>query len=474
MPASSKATTPVEQHLPAGDYAALERAYLALKSELTELRQQYQETMLKKQELDMNARKNEYIYSQLNKEKQELIMEKIDIRTAMEELKAAQEEVLYKNEQLEKAYREISDHQIASEQVTAELNAKNEQLILRGIEYRTALEELKATQEELIVSQKMSALGHVISNIAHEINTPIGAIYAASQNVTNSLPHLLAQFPTLFKEMPEVVRPLFFELVEQAKLGAAQNDSTRDERLHRKEVFEKLEEMGLHNADNLARSLVKIGQFENLPHYLPLLQDEFGERMVDACMAIGRLRANIETIALAVGKTQKSILALKSYTDDELTPQKVGVVEIAQTLDTVVSQYKALHRNGLEIVTNYAEKLPLITCYPDQLTQVWNHLLLNAMQAMPRGGTLSVSALPSEDERHILVAISDTGPGIPQNLQVKIFDAFFTTRPEGEGSGLGLYVCKKIVARHNGRIFLQTEPGSTTFTVELPLKAVSG
>jgi signal transduction histidine kinase len=462
-----------------GDFAALEASYNSLKEQFTELQKQYQDMMLRKQETDLKSRRAEYLYNQLSKEKEELIIEKIDIRTAMEEFKAAQEEVILKNEALEKAYKEIDDNRKLQERSAQQLNQKNEELILRGIELRTALEELRATQEELLVSQKMSALGHVIANIAHEINTPIGALYAASQNVTNSLPKLLESFPTLFKEMPMELKPLFFQLVELAKAGVAQNESTRDERTQRREVMEKLEAMGAHNAENLARSLVKIGQLDNLEEYKPLFLDEYGERLVDSCLAIGRLRANIETISMAVGKTQKTILSLKSYTDDELTPQKVGVVDLVSNVDEIVSHYRALRRNGLEIFTHYEEGLPPITCHPDQLSQVWNHLFLNAAQAMPRGGTLSVrvqrdATQPPDGKPHLQVTVSDTGTGIPPIILPKIFDAFFTTRPEGEGSGLGLFVAKKIVSRHHGTITVTSEPGNTTFTVTLPVKAVTG
>lgn len=468
-------------HATGSDFESLQREYNSLKDQFTELQKQYQEMMLRKQETDLKSRRAEYLYNQLSKEKEELIIEKIDIRTAMEEFKAAQEEVLLKNEALEKAYQEINANRAQQEQAAKQINQKNEELILRGIELRTALEELRATQEELLVSQKMSALGHVISNIAHEINTPIGALYAASQNVTNSLPKLLESFPTLFKEMPIDLKPLFFQLVEQAKAGAAQNESTRDERTQRREVMEKLESMGAHNAENLARSLVKIGQLDNLEEYKPLFLDEYGERLVESCLAIGRLRANIETISLAVGKTQKTILSLKSYTDDELTPQKVGVVDLVQNVDEVVGHYRALRRNGLEIHTHYEEGLLPVTCHPDQLAQVWNHLFLNATQSMPRGGTLTVmvrrdpaSATDANAKPSLQVIVNDTGAGIPAIILPKIFDAFFTTRPEGEGSGLGLYVARKIISRHQGTIQVTSEPGNTTFTVTIPLRAVTG
>lgn len=97
------------------------------------------------------------------------------------------------------------------------------------------------------------------------------------------------------------------------------------------------------------------------------------------------------------------------------------------------------------------------------------NLIVNACQAMNFNGVLTVSA--ERKEQMVQVAISDTGVGIPDNVGEKVFDAFYTTKKSGEGTGLGLDIVKKIVEKHNGRIWNKSQYGSgTTFYVELPLK----
>jgi signal transduction histidine kinase len=107
-------------------------------------------------------------------------------------------------------------------------------------------------------------------------------------------------------------------------------------------------------------------------------------------------------------------------------------------------------------------------CLPDELQQVWINLIHNALQAMQFKGQLWLTAKKRNGE--IVVSVRDDGPGIPPEVKDRIFDAFFTTKPAGEGSGLGLHICSQIVARHGGTITASSEPGSTTIEVVLPVQ----
>jgi two-component system NtrC family sensor kinase len=132
----------------------------------------------------------------------------------------------------------------------------------------------------------------------------------------------------------------------------------------------------------------------------------------------------------------------------------------------VLTLYHNKIKHGVKVVRKY-DKLPLIPCYPDELNQVWTNLIHNALYAMDYKGTLTIHV--SHRDGYIVVAFTDTGKGIPDDLQAKIFEPFFTTKPQGEGSGLGLDIVKKIIDKHHGRIEVESQPGNTTFQIILPI-----
>ncbi len=122
---------------------------------------------------------------------------------------------------------------------------------------------------------------------------------------------------------------------------------------------------------------------------------------------------------------------------------------------------------GVEVCKDYQVDLSIMA-YADELSQVWTNLIHNALQAMEYKGELSICT--SLEGNYALVSVSDTGMGIPVEARNKIFDAFFTTKSVGEGTGLGLDIVKKIIDKHEGRIEFDTELGvGTTFKVWLPL-----
>ena len=124
-------------------------------------------------------------------------------------------------------------------------------------------------------------------------------------------------------------------------------------------------------------------------------------------------------------------------------------------------------KSRIEVVKDYGE-LPEIECFPNQLNQVFMNLLVNAAQAIPGRGTISIKTLHQGNE--VQIKISDTGVGIPRENMRKIFDPGFTTKGVGVGTGLGLSICYKIIQDHRGRIAVESEVGrGTTFTITLPV-----
>ncbi len=139
----------------------------------------------------------------------------------------------------------------------------------------------------------------------------------------------------------------------------------------------------------------------------------------------------------------------------------------------VASFRERLERRGIRIVEDYADRMPRVRLDRRRIEQVFIHLIVNAEKAMGgKGGVLTVRARASEDRRHVLLQFADTDPGVPPELRGRIFEPFYTTRAQGEGTGLGLAVCHGIIESHRGQISVGDEPGQgAVFHIALPAAA---
>lgn len=129
-----------------------------------------------------------------------------------------------------------------------------------------------------------------------------------------------------------------------------------------------------------------------------------------------------------------------------------------------------LELQQIELCRQLTPELPRVTCDPEQVQQALLALLMNAVEAMPDGGRLTVSSDCIQD-RTVAITIADTGVGIAADVQPRIFEPFFTTKQDKHGVGLGLSVVFGIVQRHRGEIGVDSSPGGTRFTLNLPIRA---
>jgi signal transduction histidine kinase len=332
-----------------------------------------------------------------------------------------------------------------------------------------ALVELHQAEAHLVHSEKMAALGQLIAGVAHEINTPIGAIKSSGRNISESLGSSLLGLPRLLEELDEAHRRIFSALIARASQPRPML-STREERAIVRQVTEQLETLGFDQARHRAGLLVQLQTHLDLEEILPLLRHPASERILDTAYGIATITTNADNINTAVDRVAKIIFALKSFS-------RFGGVQVwtesdlREGIETVLTIYQNQIKHGTELVQHY-EDLPAVRCLPDEINQVWTNLVHNALQAMDHKGTLTIGL--RQEGGNALVSVSDTGCGIPDELRERIFDAFFTTKPAGEGTGLGLDIVRKIVDKHGGQIRVDSEVGrGSTFTVSLPIAGVS-
>jgi signal transduction histidine kinase len=180
---------------------------------------------------------------------------------------------------------------------------------------------------------------------------------------------------------------------------------------------------------------------------------------LDVESLVGELRSSAGRISQLVG-------AMKDYSHLDKGPFES--IDIHDGLDSTLVILAHKLKKGVTVVRDYDRTLPKICAQGGELNQVWTNIIHNAVDAMGGKGTLTIHT--SLDRDCALVEISDTGPGIPPDLQRRIFEPFFTTKDVGQGTGLGLDISYRIVVRgHHGDIRVESKPGDTRFQVWLPI-----
>lgn len=193
--------------------------------------------------------------------------------------------------------------------------------------------------------------------------------------------------------------------------------------------------------------------------YIQLLHNRTrDERDREICQ---RIRSQLEHIdhlvqgLLFLARPQRP--HLKRCRADELVKNAISLIQ-----PTAVAR-------GVEVRVAGIARVPEVCVAPGQITHVILNLLLNALEAMPSGGTVWVRLRYLESSRFLVITVADNGPGIPPEIRERVFQPFVTTK-EG-GSGLGLAICRNIVTQHGGEIRIRSSPRGTAVRVMLPLLA---
>jgi signal transduction histidine kinase len=344
-------------------------------------------------------------------------------------------------------------------------------IALANAETYKALQHAQAT---MVQQEKMASLGQLVANVAHEINTPIGAIKSSGQSISEALAQALRELPELLLDLGPQNAPPVLHLLQLLQRPASML-SSREERALGRELAAALEAQGVADARTHAATLVQCRvTVADVPALGPLLASTRLGEILAVVYNLALAFSNAANINTAVATVSRIVFALKAYARRGHT-EEAQPMTLRESLETVLTLYNSKIKHGTELVCQFDSEGHILG-FPDELSQVWTNLVQNALQAMNFSGTLTVAIAPGAGELQgqEVVSITDTGCGIPPEIQGRVFEPFFTTKPVGEGSGLGLDIVKKIVEKHYGRIWLESTVGQgSTFHVAIPAEKAS-
>ncbi|MGA7557685.1 MAG: ATP-binding protein [Terriglobales bacterium] len=182
----------------------------------------------------------------------------------------------------------------------------------------------------------------------------------------------------------------------------------------------------------------------------------------------------MQSLDLIASESQRCGALIKNLLSlSRTSPMNVESTDLRGVIDRCLLLVRPqLEQRGIELQLKVAEDLPRVSCDPSQIEQVLIALIMNAIDAMPRGGNLWIDGRLANADNEVLLQVRDDGSGIAADILPHIFEPFLTTKESGHGVGLGLAIAHGIVERHNGRIEVESELGrGTTFTITLPVQA---
>ncbi|MGB7266737.1 MAG: ATP-binding protein [Terracidiphilus sp.] len=333
-------------------------------------------------------------------------------------------------------------------------------------------QRVQAYQVEMLHREKLISLGTLAAGLMHELHNPSSAAKRAASQLRENL-LLLQQLSLRSSGKPKTPDQLecMRNLLEHAMRGCNLPAMSSVEQADAEEAMgEWLAQAKVENAFTIAPVLVGMG-FDS--EEIACAQEHFDvASFSDALNWFGALVSSVTLVCAieeSISRISELVMAVKKFAYDERSPKKeLDVHDSLQSTLTILGHKVRIKQ--IQVEKKFDASPSTIRTRGFALGQVWTNLIDNAIDAAPENSTIEIAT--SAEPEWLTVSITDHGAGIPPDVLPHIFEAFYTTKPQGSGTGLGLEIVHRIVTqKFGGAIDVQSRPGETRFTVRLPVNA---
>jgi len=320
-------------------------------------------------------------------------------------------------------------------------------------------------------NDKMMALGKLSAGLAHELNNPSAAVVRGAQELKKHLANLPEHFKGVIRirstEMiVDGVNDLLFSKINATQPALSLMEKTKKEDV----MLQWLEDNEIQEGYMMAETFSDYGfNRDDMEGLAKMLRPEDKNAVVDWLFQVLTTERLVHDIEEAARRINTLVSSIKSYTHMDQAPAKepADIHEGLQSTLTLLNH--KIKRNRVQVTLHFADNLAKPKIYVSAMNQVWMNIIDNALDALEGQDDARLEITTERDREFIVVTITDNGPGIPKEIQDKIFDAFYTTKPVGKGTGLGLEIVRQILRRHDGEVKVKSVPGQTSFEVCFPL-----